>query len=58
MARATGMVTVCCVEAWVQDPDMLPVGVHAPESLGNDIISNIIKTMKLNNIRIDGPDIA
>ena len=58
MARATGMVTACCVEAWMQDPDMLPAGVHAPESLGNDTISNIIKTMKLNNIRIDGPDIA
>ena len=58
MARATGMVTACCVEAWLEDPDMLPVGVHAPESLGNDIIAKIIQTMKLNNIRIDGPEIA
>ena len=58
MARATGMVTACCVEAWLKNPDMLPVGVHAPEVLGNHTISQIIRAMKLNNVRIDGPEIS
>ena len=57
MARATGMVTACCVEAWLENPDMLPVGVHAPETLANHTISKIIRAMKLNNVRIDGPDV-
>ena len=52
------MVTACSVEAWLEDPNMLPLGVHAPETLGSDVIAKIIKTMKLNNIRIDGPEIA
>ena len=58
MARATGMVTACCVEAWLKNPDMLPVGVHAPEALGNHTISQIVHAMKLNNVRIDGPEIS
>ena len=27
MARATGMVTACCVEAWLEDPMMLPLSL-------------------------------
>ena len=57
MARATGMVTVCCVEAWLEDPGMLPTGAHAPEELGNDVIAKIIGAMKADRVRIEGPDI-
>ena len=51
------MVTVCCVEAWLEDPMMLPAGVHAPEVLGNDVIAKIIEAMKADRVRIEGPDI-
>ena len=57
MARATGMVTACCVAAWLEDPMMLPAGVHAPEVLGNDVIAKIIEAMKADRVRIVGPDI-
>ena len=58
MARATGMVTACCVEAWLEDPHMLPVGVHAPEALGDDVIAKIVATMRADRVRIEGPEIS
>ncbi len=57
MARSTGMVTVCCVEEWLADPGMLPVGVHAPETLAPEIVARIIETMRSEKVRIEGPDI-
>ena len=58
MARATGLVTACCVEAWIDDSEMLPTGVHAPEALGDDVIARIVETMKSERVRIVGPDIG
>ena len=57
MARATGMVTACCVEAWLDNSEMLPPGVHAPEALSDDVIAKIVDTMKADRVRIEGPEI-
>ncbi len=57
MARTTGLVTVGCVEAWLKDPNMLPTGVHAPESLPPIVVKSIIEMMKENRVEIKGPDI-
>lgn len=57
MARATGMVTALCVEAWLADPEMLPPGVHAPEVLSDEVIAEIVETMRSERIRINGPEI-
>ena len=58
MARATGMVTACCVEAWLDNSEMLPPGVHAPEALSDDVIAKIVETMKADRVRIEGPEIG
>ena len=58
MARATGMVTACCVEEWLADPDMLPPGVHAPEALAPEVVGRIIETMRSERVRIEGPEIG
>ena len=58
MARSTGMVTVCCVEEWLADPDMLPLGVHAPETLAPEVVGRIIDTMRSERVRIEGPEIG
>ena len=58
MARATGMVTACCVEEWLADPDMLPPGVHAPEALAPEVVGRIIKTMRSERVKIEGPEIG
>ena len=57
MARATGMVTACCVEAWLENSKMLPLGVHAPEVLSDRVIAKIVDTMKSDKVRIEGPEI-
>jgi saccharopine dehydrogenase-like NADP-dependent oxidoreductase len=57
MARSTGLVTACCIEAWLADPNMLPAGVHAPEVLSSEVISGIVETMRSVGVRIEGPDI-
>jgi len=57
MARSTGMVTACCVEEWLADPEMLPPGVHAPEVLAPRVVARIIQTMRTERVRIEGPDI-
>jgi len=51
------MVTACCVEEWLADPEMLPPGVHAPETLAPEVVARIIQTMRSEKVRIDGPDI-
>jgi len=58
MARATGMVTACCVEEWLADPDMLPPGVHAPETLAPEVVGRIIETMRSERVKIEGPEIG
>ena len=58
MARSTGMVTVCCVEEWLADPDMLPPGVHAPETLAPEGVGRIIETMRSERVKIEGPEIG
>ena len=55
MARCTGMVTLCCIEEWLSDPDMLPPGVHAPETLSSAVISRILAKMSDERIKIEGP---
>lgn len=55
MARSTGLVTVCCVEEWLNNPDMLPSGVHPPEALSNITVSRIISRMIQEGIEIVGP---
>ena len=58
MARSTGMVTACCVEEWLDDPEMLPPGVHAPEALAPEVVARIIETMSSERVSIDGPGIS
>ena len=58
MARSTGMVTACCVEEWLDDPDMLPPGVHAPEALAPEVVARIIETMRSERVSIEGPEIS
>jgi len=52
------MVTACCVEEWLADPDMLPPGVHAPEALAPEVVGRIIETMRSERVRIEGPEIG
>ena len=56
MARCTGLVTVCCVEEWIVDPQMIPIGVHPPEILSTEAISRILSRMTDYGIVVDGPN--
>lgn len=53
MARTTGLVTACCAIAWVDRPEMLPSGVHAPEDLPNDVIELVIEVMRSEGVSIE-----
>ena len=53
MARCTGLVTLCCIEQWLDDPDMLPPGVHAPEELSAEILDSILVTMAEELIEVE-----
>ena len=55
MARTTGLVTVGCIQAWIEDPDMLEPGIHAPEILPRNVVSSIIEMMRENGVEIIGP---
>ncbi len=55
MARTTGLVTVGCIRAWIEDPGMLEPGIHAPESLPRNVVNSIIETMRENGVEIKGP---
>lgn len=55
MARATGLVTVCCVEEWLNDSNMLPPGVHPPEALSSEVVGRIISRMIQEGVEIEGP---
>ena len=58
MARATGLVTICCVEEWLNDPNMLPPGVHPPEALSPDAVGRIVSRMIREGVEIEGPIIS
>ena len=52
MARTTGLVTACCVFAWIDRPDMFESGVFAPEDLPNDVIDLVIEVMRSEGVSI------
>ena len=58
MARTTGLVTVCCVEEWINEPNMLPPGVHPPEALSSEAVERIISRMVQEGVEIEGPLIS
>lgn len=58
MARATGLVTICCVEEWLKNPNMLPSGVHPPEALPPEVIGRIVARMIREGVEIEGPLIS
>ena len=53
MARCTGLVTVFCIEEWLNNPDMLTKGIHAPEELDDETIERIINNIKNEDIVIE-----
>ena len=53
MARTTGLVTACCAIAWIDRPNMLSPGVHAPEDLPNDVIELVVEVMRSEGISIE-----
>ena len=58
MARCTGLVTLCCIEEWLNDPEMLPPGVHAPETLSSEAIARILAKLVDEGVEIEGPTIT
>ncbi len=58
MARCTGLVTLCCIEQWLDEPDMLPRGVHAPESLPSYVLDRILVKMSEERVELEGPIIT
>ena len=55
MARSTGLVTVCCVEEWLNNHEMLPPGVHPPESMSPESVDRIVSRLIEEGVEIDGP---
>ena len=53
MARTTGLVTACCVIAWIDRPDMFGSGVYAPEDLPDDVIQLVIEVMRAEGVSIE-----
>ena len=58
MARSTGLVTICCVEEWLNNPEMLPLGVHPPESMPPESVSRIVSRLVEGGVEIEGPIIT
>ena len=58
MARSTGLVTVCCVEEWLSNPDLLPSGVHPPESMPPESVSRIVSRLIEEGVEVHGPIIT
>ena len=52
MARSTGLVTVCCIEEWLNDPEMLPPGVHPPEAMSPESVSRIVSRLVEEGVEI------
>jgi len=53
MARTTGLVTACCVTAWLDRPNMFESGVYAPEDLPDDVIDSVIDVMRSEGVSIE-----
>ena len=53
MARTTGLVTACCVIAWIDRPEMFGSGVYAPEDLPEDVIQLVIEVMRAEGVSIE-----
>ena len=53
MARTTGLVTACCVIAWIDRPEMFGAGVYAPEDLPDDVIQLVIEVMRAEGVSIE-----
>tara|TARA_B100000212_G_scaffold42181_1_gene27274 strand:+ start:6668 stop:7651 length:984 start_codon:yes stop_codon:yes gene_type:complete len=53
MARTTGLVTACCVLAWIERPQMLAPGVFAPEDLPSEVIWSVIDIMRAEGVLIE-----
>ena len=58
MARSTGLVTICCVEEWLNNPEMLPPGVHPPEAMSTESIGRIVSRLIEGGVEIEGPIIT
>ena len=58
MARSTGLVTTCCVEEWLNNPEMLPPGVHPPEAMSSESVRRIVSKMIEEGVEIKGPIIT
>ena len=58
MARTTGLVTLGCIISWLEDPNMLPFGIHSPESLPREVLISVLELMRVNGVEISGPEIA
>ncbi len=58
MARSTGLVTICCVEEWLNNPEMLPPGVHPPEAMSSESVRRIVSKMIEEGVEIQGPIIT
>ena len=53
MARTTGLVTACCVIAWIDRPDLFGPGVFAPEDLPDDVIQLVVEVMRAEGVSIE-----
>ena len=53
MARTTGLVTVSCLLAWIERPDMFESGVFAPEDLPTEVIKFVIEVMRREGVSIE-----
>ena len=58
MARPTALATLGCIISWLENPEMLPPGVHPPESLPAEVVKSILDMMKENGVEIYGPNIS
>ena len=58
MARSTGMVTAFCIEEWLQDDGIVPLGVHPPEVLPPEVVARIVERMISEKAIIQGPRIG
>ena len=57
MARTTGLVTSSCIKQWLRDENLISDGVYPPESLSNEVIFNVLQTLRDEGVIIEGPDI-
>ena len=57
MARTTGLVTACCALMFIENPNLLPPGIHPPEALPPHATRQIIAYLIENGVTITGPEI-